>query len=638
MLVRAAMTVCILVSVAVPSTVVAQSARSDQTAAEPDLQPCPGVPGPRCGTLERPLDPDDPAAGTIAIGFEVHRRSDRTRPSLGTIVAVEGGPGYGSTGSRDYYIDLFEPLLGRRDLLLVDARGTGTSSVIDCAELESLEGDYVENVRLCGEQLGDASDLYGTAFAADDLAAVLDALGIDRVDLYGDSYGTFFGQTFAIRHPSRVRTLVLDAAYPVEDQNPWYPDINRAMRDAFRFVCERDPGCTALGGDVVDRLAALADELRAHPLSGQAYDADGILRNVTVDAAFLSYIAGVATYGTTVYEELDGAGRAWLDLGDPDPLLRIAAEQTDWTEVGSPVDFSYGLYTAVVCNDYPQLWDIHAPLDARPSQYAVAIAELRATDPHVFAPFSFDDWLASPWTEYESCIGWPAPSHWVPPVDSPALYPDVPTLVLNGDLDSITSSEGARIVADRFPNSTFVSVANVGHVTALVDYSRCASDLVIEFMRTGTVGDTSCAADYQEVRTTDAFPRHFADVAPAPGDGPVRQRRVASTVVETIGDVFPRWFAMYGGSGVGLRGGRFTTTGYDDVRFVLHDLRWVENLGVSGRVTWNRATGAVAAFVTCGVAADCRLTVRWNYNEPHASASVDGVIEGRRVALTIPAP
>ena len=298
-------------------------------------------------------DPLDPGGATITIGFELHRATNHNKPSLGTIVAVEGGPGYASTDSRDYYLDLFAPLLTRRDMLFVDARGTGTSSFINCPGLESLQGDYLENIRLCGEQLGASSDVYGTAFAADDLAAVLDALGIDRIDLYGDSYGTFFGQAFALRHPDRIRTLTLDAAYPVEDQDPWYRDQNRAMRDAFRFVCERDPGCAALGGDVIDRLAALADALRADPLAGQAYDADGVLRDVEIDASFLSYLTGVATYGTTVYEELDGAGRAWLERGDPAPLLRIAAEQTDWTEVGDPAVFSYGLYVAVVMQRLP---------------------------------------------------------------------------------------------------------------------------------------------------------------------------------------------------------------------------------------------------------------------------------------------
>jgi pimeloyl-ACP methyl ester carboxylesterase len=636
---RIALVAALIVGVTAPSVSAKPSEKStvtDRRAAQ--LSPCPDVPGARCGTIERPLDPLRPHGGTITIGFELHRATNRNQPSLGTIVAVEGGPGYASTDSRDYYLDLFDPLLARRDMLLVDARGTGTSSVINCPGLESFQGDYIENVKLCGKQLGKASDVYGTAFAADDLAAVLDSLAIDRVDLYGDSYGTFFGQAFAIRHPDRVRTLTLDAAYPVEDQNPWYPDLNRAMRSAFRLVCTRDPGCAALGGDVIDRLAVLANALRAAPLSGQAYDADGILRDVDVDASFLSYIMGVATYGTTVYEELDGAGRAWLQGGDPAPLLRIAAEQTDWTESGTPEEFSNGLYVAVICNDYPQLWDISAPIGQRQAQFDASVAYLRQTDPNVFAPFTIDDWLASPWTEFESCIKWPVPEHWVPPVDSPAIYPNVPTLVLVGDLDSITSAEGAQIVADRFPNSTFVTVANNGHVTAISDYSRCASDIVIDFVRNRTPGNTSCASQYQEVRTTDEFPQRLGDISAPGGPGTVRQRRVASAATSTVGDLFPRWFAMLGEEGVGLRGGTFTTTGLDLVKFKLDDYRWIENVGVSGKVSWDRTTGAVAANVTCTRTADCKLDITWNYYAPHAVATVTGKIDGDKVSFTMPAP
>ena len=48
-------------------------------------------------------------------------------------------------------------------------------------------------------------------------------------------------------------------------------------------------------------------------------------------------------------------------------------------------------------------------------------------------PFTIDEWLASPWTEYRSCIGWHAPSTLgAGGAAEPAVYPDVPTLVLVG--------------------------------------------------------------------------------------------------------------------------------------------------------------------------------------------------------------
>lgn len=586
---------------------------------------------PVVGHLMRPLDPADPSGRRIRVGWELYPATDG--PARGTVLAIEGGPGYATTDSRDYYLDLAGPLLGHRDLLLIDARGTGTSGPIRCPDLQSYRGPYLRAVAACGRQLGDASDLYGSAFAADDFVAVLDRLGIGRVDVYGDSYGTFLGQTFAIRHPDRVRTLTLDAAYPVAGQHPWYPDLNRAMRSAFRLVCQRDPSCH---GDPVRRFHRAADRLRHRPLTGRAFDADGTRRRVRVDPGELAYVMGVATYGTTVYQELDAAVRAWRH-GDPAPLLRIAAEQGSYGSAGPVRSFSEGAYVSVICNDYPQLWDISAAPAARRQQYDARVARLKRLHPHVFAPFTVDDWLSSAWTEYASCRPWPSPSTWVPPVEEPVTYPDLPVLVLVGDLDSITSAEGARIVAGHFPSARIVEVANVGHVTALGDHAGCASVLVRRFVRTRDPGDTSCARDANpRVRLVQEFPRSWRGYAVPAGRGLGRDRRIAAAAVHTLGDLFPRWFAMYGGRGRGLRGGGFTTTGLVQVDFRLRRMRLVSDLAVSGHLHWSRPAGTVRANVTLGGGHTGRLRVRWD--DASGQAKAWGHVDGRRVAIGLRAP
>ena len=53
-----------------------------------------------CGTIPRLLDPENPSGETIDINFELYPALDEDKPLLGTIVAVEGGPGYASTASR----------------------------------------------------------------------------------------------------------------------------------------------------------------------------------------------------------------------------------------------------------------------------------------------------------------------------------------------------------------------------------------------------------------------------------------------------------------------------------------------------------------------------------------------------------
>jgi hypothetical protein len=167
------------------------------------LQPCEDLAGAWCGSLRVPFDQANPAAGTIRINFEWYPAE---QAPAGTIVAMEGGPGYPSTGSRDYYLELFAPLQRSRNLLLVDSRGTGTSGLVNCRPLQrwhlALGNDeYIRRVAQCGDQLNSTrelpgggfvhgSDRYGTADAARDLADEMTVLRSGPVDLYGDYFGS----------------------------------------------------------------------------------------------------------------------------------------------------------------------------------------------------------------------------------------------------------------------------------------------------------------------------------------------------------------------------------------------------------------------------------------------------------------
>ena len=106
----------------------------------------------------------------------------------------------------------------------------------------------------------------------------------------------------------------------------------------------------------------------------------------------------------------------------------------------------------------------------------------------------------------------------------------------------------------------------------------------------------------------------------------------------TVGDVFPRWFAMYGSDGKGLRGGRFTTTGLERVGFRLHRLQFVNDLAVSGSVRWVRKTGAARAEVTFRGASRGHLALQWNTLQQPARATVVGRIDGEQARLSVPAP
>lgn len=601
----------------------------------------------RCGHIMVPADPARPALGLQRVGFEFYQRKQPQRPSLGTLVGSEGGPGYPSTASRGYYLGLFRPMSNRHDILLVDQRGTGTSGVLRCRELQRATLPWVKAVTACGEQLGKRSAIYSTAYAADDLAAVLDSLDVTEIDLYGDSYGTFFAQTFALRHPDRVRTLVLDASYPVSGQDPWWRDTNRAIQNALNHVCSRDPDCASIGGSPVTRLRRLAQDVHDHPLKTRGYNADGKRTSVTVDGVNLALVTAYATYGTSNYRELDAAVRAFK-RGYEDPLVRMVAENvTDDFSGGPAAYYSAGQYVAVICNDYPQLWDTSLPPGkARKQQYRDAVADVQATDPQGFDPFRADDWIKSGWTEPRTCIGWPTPKNQILPEEPGTTYPSTPTLVLSGDLDSVTSPEGGVDVAGRFPNATFVSVPNVGHVVALGDRQGCAAGIVRRFVRTeGTAGDTSCVAEYVPVRTVPRFARTQEGLNPATQgrntSSSAADRRVVAAALYASGDAMTRWWNNYSGHGVGLRGGTFRYSGKAGVvTFTLEDLGFVRDVRVTGDVRWDRNSGRVRADLTVDGPGrrDGRLAARWNDWRDDAQARVSGRIGGRPVHLRTDAP
>ena len=135
-------------------------------------------------------------------------------------------------------------------------------------------------------------------------------------------------------------------------------------------------------------------------------------------------------------------------------------------------EYSEGLDDAVACNDYPQPYAMDSPVRDRPGQYDRSVAGLRHDSPRLFAPFTVDEWVGWSFADDDDCLRWPRPSRWVHAVPPNAVYPDLPTLVLNGDLDSLTSPEGGRMTADAFPESRFVEVANTVHVTALFIFVR----------------------------------------------------------------------------------------------------------------------------------------------------------------------
>jgi pimeloyl-ACP methyl ester carboxylesterase len=628
------------------------------------LTPCQHEYGGYCGSFPRPLDPSGGVPGTIDIGFEFYPHTDTADPGLGTIIAQEGGPGYSTTGSRDGYVRLFTPLRDHRDIVLIDKRGTGRSAAIDCKHLQHAAGGSLAAVRACGEQLGRRAWLYGSELAADDVAAVLAALQTGPVDYYGDSYGTFFGQVFATRHPDLVRTIVLDSAYPVITRNgsPYFPTELENGAPSLERVCARSAACRDLTPSITQRFGALLAALRAQPVSGQAPGANGELRRVTADPAGLFLVFYEVGNNLIAYRDLDAAGRAYLDHGDALPLLRLVAEAVDSSAGFSPANqFSNGEATAVMCQDYRTLFDMRAGAADRTRQFARAIANKEANDPGIYAPFLLSDALAAPTNPeaLDTCIAWPAaPAYATPgvPVPPTASFPKIPVLVLAGELDTVTSPKEAAQTTALFPEAWFVVLRNMGHETAIgdggvfvppngADLAGCSGSIVLNFVASGgNPGDTSCALHVRPIRTVPDFALSWSGVAPAqaePGNTADTTRlALASAAVETLGDAVARYYVTTSGIDLGLRGGRFHLSA-DAHGYMLHlnKLRWTQDLAVSGTAAWDQLDGHIRAELTLAAPGHTgNLVVEWHDRETDARARIRGQVDGQMVEAWRVAP
>jgi len=617
---------------------------------------------PWCGTVQRALDPSGRVPGTLDVYFEFYPHTN-PRPSRGTLVATEGGPGFPATETRSEYLGLFAPLRATRDVVIMDNRGTGRSGAIDCQPLQTDPAITPESIGTCGRQLGAAAPLYSAALATDDLAAILDALGAGKIDLYGDSYGTFFEQAFAVRHGDKLRSIVLDGAYPLSGQDyAWYPNYAPTMRAKFDLACRRSEDCNRLPGSTLERIGQVLDSLRRAPFAAEAADGDGRTVRFTANAAQLATVMFGSSPAHASVRELDAAARAFM-AGDRLPLLRLMAESLVSTDSRDPSRlpalFSSGLAAATTCTDAPQIFDMSLPPERRTADRDRAIAERRRTAPDTYAPFTIDEYRGMPpdYAFIDQCVLWPALPRNYPAAQSVARdapYPDVPALVVSGDLDNMTPADDGKLVVRRFAHARELLVPNGFHVNALPhSRSACPAVIVRRFIETLDPGDTRCVESVPEVRLLPRFALHGSDLEPARAltgnDADDNLLRIARAAVLTVGDAIARIDSNTTGNGVGLRGGSFklasasasaSASARPGYTLTLTDLRWTQDVAVSGTVSFPGRTGQARCELTLvgpgGLTG--MLAVRWQEGIARSRAQINGRLGSSTVVAETGAP
>jgi pimeloyl-ACP methyl ester carboxylesterase len=257
------------------------------------------------------------------------------------------------------------------------------------------------------------------------------------------------------------------------------------FRLAIQRVCARSTTGKCDGAETLDQLAQLAQRLRADPIHFRLHGQGRVL-DETVLAGIAYWAASEGHIG-----QLPAIVRAAL-TGDNRPLIAAAGAGAlgalfSATQAAAQAH-DYALSAAVLCNDYPTLWDRRAPVAVRLRQFAAARARLPQG---AFWPFSARAWTDAILDRGNTCIRWPDHSGPVQRTSGP--FPDVPVLIISGDLDSNTPTAEGRQTARQFPHARVIDVPNAWHVAERAP-TGCAVSITSDFIRNQRLGNTSCLA------------------------------------------------------------------------------------------------------------------------------------------------
>nr|WP_305800595.1 alpha/beta fold hydrolase [Thiolapillus sp.] len=132
-----------------------------------------------------------------------------------------GGPGQSATETALLMWPVFSRIVGQRDIVLIDQRGTGKSTPLDCPQDEALslttdDDLLVQKTRECLENLSPDVRFFTSRLGVEDVEFVRQALGYTKINLMGVSYGTRMAQLVLREHPDSVRSILLDGVIPLE--------------------------------------------------------------------------------------------------------------------------------------------------------------------------------------------------------------------------------------------------------------------------------------------------------------------------------------------------------------------------------------------------------------------------------------
>ncbi len=329
------------------------------------------------------------------------------------------------------------------------------------------------------------------------------ASGSDRVDVYGDSYGTYLAQVFALRHPDRSGRWCSTV--------PTTTDSIRSLGTPPRRWHDRGPRCAGGRGRVPTSSMTSARWPSSSPMEPLVGVGRRRGRPTGNTCGHRRRLRAAAVRRRLHVHDLSrrpcGYRCAAIGRCGALPATRRGRSGLAGRRSGTPASYSEGAYAAVACHDYPTIWDRSGTPEERRAQLDEAIAALarrrvRAVPERGMAGVG----LRIPTrVRLPRLAGTRSRSRRSARADG-VPHPDLPVLVLNGEFDITTPVANARTAARHGPTPPSCEVANEIHITALYDVEGCASRIVRRFIRTLDAGDTSCARRTPQIHVVDTFP------------------------------------------------------------------------------------------------------------------------------------
>src|SRR2546423_8800762 len=245
------------------------AAAPSPAAAATRFRACPDSDEWLCAKVTVPLDRSGTEPGSVNLVAERLRGRSGAKTA---VMGFPGGPGAATLSGRSGWLHDLGPSLGGRDLLLFDQRGTGRSDYLECGlfvgilpPLAITRLASAKSIERCANKLGKRRAFYTTRETVEDVEAVRQAAGVDKLVLVGVSYGTRTALAYAAAHPDHVEKLILDSVVSPQGVSPYLLDTLRAVPRVLDELC-RGGGCDGITADPVGDLHALMAQLAAHPL------------------------------------------------------------------------------------------------------------------------------------------------------------------------------------------------------------------------------------------------------------------------------------------------------------------------------------------------------------------------------------